>query len=170
MSENYKYGFVTDIENEAFENDAAAAAGDGRGRIPNPERRGNLRACKAEETILASLLKNPDYLSRYSSSLSADCFITKVNRELFESISVRIKNNRPLELSYFSEDSSNDEISILSYLTVFGNTIAGTTAEFEDCIETLASEKIKKSASSAEGMTDEEFLKLMGNKRKKTGV
>jgi len=157
-------------ENEAFENDAAAAAGDGRGRIPNPERRGNLRACKAEETILASLLKNPDYLSRYSSSLSADCFITKVNRELFESISVRIKNNRPLELSYFSEDSSNDEISILSYLTVFGNTIAGTTAEFEDCIETLASEKIKKSASSAEGMTDEEFLKLMGNKRKKTGV
>ncbi|MCH5199181.1 MAG: DNA primase [Oscillospiraceae bacterium] len=157
-------------EAEAFQNEAREAAGDDKGKIPNPERRANLKACRAEETILASLLKNPDYLIRYSNVLSAECFVTKVNRDLFISISERIKNNRPLELSYFSEESSNEEISILSYLTIFGEKIAGTTGEFEDCIHTLAEEKIKKDASSGEELSDEDFMNIIARKRKKSGV
>ncbi|MBQ7637555.1 MAG: DNA primase [Clostridia bacterium] len=157
-------------EYEAFENDARTAAGDDRGKIPNPERRANLRACRAEETILASLLRNPDYLTRFSGTLSEDCFITKVNRELFASIGERIKNDRPLDLSFFSEDSSNEEISILSYLWAYGEKIAGTKEEFSDCIAALAEEKIKKNASSGEKLSDEEFINLIGKKRNKPGV
>ncbi len=157
-------------EREIFETEARQAAGDDKGKIPNPERRANLRACKAEETILASLLRNPDYLKRYAGTLGADSFVTKVNRELFSGIAERISNRRPLDLSNFTEDATNEQISMLSYLLTLGNKIAGTTRELEDCIRTLAEEKIKKSISDASEMTDADFLSFMENKRKKAGV
>ncbi len=154
----------------SFENDAREAAGDDKGKIPNPERRMHLRACRAEETILASLLKNPDYLKRFASMLNADSFVTEVNRTLFIDISARIRSNRPLELSYFAEDSSNEQISMLSYLISLGSRISGTPREMEECIRTLAEEKSKQSLPDASGMSDEDFIKFMENKRKKAGV
>lgn len=152
-----------------FENEAREAAGDDKGKIPNPERRANLRACRAEETILASLLLHPDYLKRYASMLGAESFITQVNRTLYLEISERIRAGRPLDLSYFAEEATNEQISILSYLIAFGSRIAGTPQEFEDCIRTLADEKLKKSAA-AEDMSDADFLTIMEKKRKKAGV
>ena len=154
----------------AFENDAREAAGDDKGKIPNPERRAHLRACKAEETILASLLKNPDYLKRFASMLNADSFVTEVNRNLFTDISARIRANRPLDLSCFSEESSNEQISMLAYLLSLGEKIAGTPKEMEECIRTLAEEKSKQALPDASGMSDEDFIKFMENKRKKAGV
>ena len=152
-----------------FETEAREAAGDDKGKIPNPERRANLRACRAEETILASLLLNPDYLKRYASMLGAESFITQVNRTLYLDISERIRAGRPLDLSYFAEEATNEQISILSYLIAYGSRIAGTPQEFEDCIRTLADEKLKKSAAAVD-MSDADFLKIMENKRKKAGV
>lgn len=155
---------------EEFDLHAREAAGDDRGKIPNPERRANLRACKAEETILASLLLNPDYLSRYAGTLDADSFVTKVNRDLFTGIGERIKNKRPLDLSYFAEDNSNEEISMLAYLQTLGANIAGTTAEFEDCINTLAEEKLKKTVPDGSQLSDADFVEFIKNKRNKSGV
>lgn len=155
---------------EEFDSHAREAAGDDRGKIPNPERRANLRACKAEETILASLLLNPDYLSRYAGTLDADSFVTKVNRDLFTGIGERIKNKRPLDLSYFAEDNSNEEISMLAYLQTLGANIAGTTAEFEDCINTLAEEKLKKTVPDGSQLSDADFVEFIKNKRNKSGV
>ena len=154
-------------EREQFETAAREAAGDDRGEIPNPERRNHLRACKAEETILASLLKNPDFLKRYGSMLGADSFITQVNKDLYTGIAERIRAGRPLELSFFTEDSSDEQISLLSYLIALSGRIAGTPQEYEDCIKTLADEKLKLSAVGAEAMSDEDFLAMMDEKRKK---
>ena len=155
---------------EDFENQAREAAGDDRGKIPNPERRNNLRACKAEETILASLLLNPDFLNRFAGTLSADSFVTKVNRELYEGIAERIRNHRPLDISYFAEDSANETINMLAYLQTLGGKIAGTKREFEDCINTLAEEKLKKTVPAGEGLSDADFLRLMESKKNKMGV
>lgn len=157
-------------QRESFEAEAREAAGDDKGKIPNPERRANLRACKAEETILASLLKNPDYLNRYGGSLGADCFITQVNRRLYVDIAERIRSHRPLELSFFAEENSGDDISMLSYLLTLGNKIAGTPQEFEDCIKTLADEKINKELPDGAALSDDDFVKFLENQRKKTGV
>ena len=152
---------------EQFESDAREAAGEDRGKIPNPERRAHLKACKAEETILASLLKNPDYLKRYGSMLGPESFVTAVNKTLFTDISERIRSNKPLELSFFAEDSSNEQISMLSYLIALGSRIAGTQREFEDCIKTLADEKLKLSSQNSAPSSDADFVAMMQNKRKK---
>ena len=154
-------------QRDEFEAQARSAAGDDRGRIPNPERRAHLRACKAEETILASLILNPDYLTRYASMLSAESFVTQLNRRLFEGLSDRIRNNRPLDLSFFAEDSTNEELGMLSYLFAFSRKISGTPREFEDCIKTLADEKMKLSVPSQANTSDEAFLNYIAQKRKK---
>ena len=151
-------------ERERFENEARAAAGDD-GRIPNPERRGHLRACKAEETILASLLKNPEYLTRYGGKLQPDCFVTQVNRTLFEGISRRIRENRPLELSFFIEEATGDEVSLLSYLFTLVNKITGTPQEFEDCIRTLAEEKLNSRLTDPASLSDEDLVNLFKQKK-----
>ena len=101
--------------------------------------------------------------------LGAESFITQVNRTLYLDISERIRAGRPLDLSYFAEEATNEQISILSYLIAYGSRIAGTPQEFEDCIRTLADEKLKKSAAAVD-MSDADFLKIMENKRKKAGV
>jgi hypothetical protein len=93
-----------------------------------------------------------------------------VNRELFEGIGERIRNKRPLDLSYFAEDNSNEEISMLAYLQTLGANIAGTTAEFEDCIRTLAEEKLKKTVPDGSQLSDADFVKFFENKRNKSGV
>ena len=160
-------------ERDRFETEAREAAGDDKGKIPNPERRAHLRACRAEETILASLLKNPDFLKRYGSMLGADSFVTQVNKDLYTGIAERIRAGRPLDLSYFTEDSSNEQISMLSYLIALGARITGTPQEYEDCIRTLADEKMKAAAVPPSDLTDEEFLAIMEQKRKNkkdTGV
>ena len=158
-------------ERERFENEARAAAGDDGGRIPNPERRAHLKACKAEETILASLLKTPEYLARFGGKLHADDFITQANRTLFEGISRRIRENRPLELSFFTEEASGEEVSLLSYLFTLSNKIAGTPQEFEDCIRTLAQEKLNSRLADPGQLTDEDLVHIFSQKKHNdTGV
>ena len=99
--------------------------------------------------------------------------MTQVNKDLYTGIAERIRAGRPLDLSYFTEDSSNEQISMLSYLIALGARITGTPQEYEDCIRTLADEKMKAAAVPPSDLTDEEFLAIMEQKRKNkkdTGV
>ena len=151
---------------ERFRTEANESFGADR-KIKNPERRANLRASKAEETILASLLLNPDYLKRFSSRLRAEDFVTQVNRELYEGFAKRIAEGRSLSLAAFSEGADEDLMSNLAYLTDLGARIAGTPEEYEDCVRTLLEEKAKKQMTSAGPVSDEDFLKMMEALRKK---
>lgn len=152
-------------DSDAFASDARRASGDDM-NIPNPERRGHLRAAKAEETILASLLLNPDYLKRFSSLLSADDFVTKANREIFEGFRYRIENQKSLDLTSFGEEASKELMSLLAYLWDRSKKIAGTPEEFEDCIKTLLREKQKQTVSDVKNISDEDFLRILQEKRK----
>lgn len=52
----------------------------------NPERSQHLRAAKAEETLIASLMRNPDFYNKLKDELSADYFVTALNRRIFSVI------------------------------------------------------------------------------------
>ena len=149
----------------AFEQDAAAAAGES-GVSPNPERRKYPRACVAEETILASLIKNPDFLRRFGSKISADSFVTSLNRTFFTDFARRIEENRNIDFSMFAQDAENTQASYLSYLTALSTRIAGSPTEFEECIATLLSEKLKLSAPDPGQMSDEDLKKYFQDKGK----
>lgn len=133
---------------------------------PNPELRGNVRAVKAEEIILSSLLLHPDYLKKLSGVISADVFVTETGRRMFTDISGRIEAGRSLELMAFSEESDNEDMAYLSYLIAKSSQIANSAEECRQCVATLLEEKTKKDAPDVSKLSSEEYLELFKKKRK----
>lgn len=155
---------------QEFENAFELVREGGDVKSPNPQKRQFRRACAAEEVLLASLLKHPDYLRKLRDKLSEDVFVTDFNRRYFRDISSRIREGRSLELSVFNEDGDNEEMAYLSYLLAKGDSLADSVTECEQCIQTLLSEKQRASVSAVGGLSDEEFgalMKKMQNKKHK---
>jgi len=154
-------------ENERFSEALNAVLGTEKKNSPNPELRGNVRAVKAEEIILASLLKNPDYLKKLKGKLTAEIFVTDFNRRYFEDIRTRIESGRSLDLFSFGEDHENEEMAYLSYLLTKSNEIENAVKECEQCIITLIEEKSKKEAPDVAKLSDDDYLELLRKKRDK---
>lgn len=151
-------------ENDNFDRDARMAAGEDKNISRNPEQRENKRACKAEEQLLAVLLRHPDMLKRLRGKLSADTFVTQKNKELFRDISRRIEENRPLELASFGENATSDEVSYLAFLYAKGDTVANPEALCGECIQTLLDEKLKKENTDIAGLSDSDFAERIRKK------
>ncbi len=154
-------------ENARFDEAMKAVLGEDKINSPNPEKRGNVRAVKAEEIILASLLKHPDYMKKLSGELSADIFVTDFNRRYFEDISGRILSGQSLELFSFGEYSENEEMGYLSYLIAKGDQLANSVSECRQCIKTLIEEKNKKNIPDIGKLSSDEYLELFRKKREK---
>lgn len=152
--------------NAEFNNAFKAALGEDKIKSPNPEKRANLKAAKAEEIILAALLKHPDYLKKLSGELTSDIFVTDFNRQYFEDISARIKAGRSLELFSFGENAENEQMSYLSYLFTKGEHLSDSVEELRQCITTLIQEKDRKKASDVGKLSEDEYLELFRKKRK----
>ena len=78
------------------------------------ERAVNLRACSAEEALLAVLLTNADASLSVCKILSSDAFITPFNKKVYEKIKERAQKNLPTETVDISGDFSIDENSRIS--------------------------------------------------------
>ena len=148
-----------------FESALDAVRGNGPVKSPNPDKNRYRRACAAEEVILATLLKHPDYLKRLNGQLSEDVFVTDYNRRYFRDIAERIRAGRSLDLAVFNEEAGGEEMAYLSYLLARGSTLADTPAECEECIRTLLQEKNRALRPEVGKLSDEEFRALMNAKR-----
>ena len=149
-----------------FENALDLIRDGGEVKSPNPQKRQYRRAVAAEEILLASLLKHPDYLRKLRDKLSEDVFVTDFNKRYFRDIASRIMAGRSLDLSVFNETADNEEMSYLAYLLAKGETLADSVAECEQCIRTLLTEKTKRSASGVGQLSDDEFRALFEAKKK----
>ena len=56
----------------------------------NPERSKNLRAAKAEEALIASFMRNPDFYNKLKEKISPDIYVTDFNRRVFECLILAI--------------------------------------------------------------------------------
>ena len=153
-------------ENAQFGDALKTVLGEEKKTSPNPEASGNVRAVKAEEIILATLLKHPDYLKRLSGFLSAETFVTEYGRRFFTDIAERINSGRSLELYSFGESNENEEMAYLSYLLAKGESLANSVEECRQCAATLIEEKGKKNAPDIKGLSSDEYLQLFKNKRR----
>ncbi len=153
--------------NDEFDTAMKTARGEEKAASPNPEARGNVKAVKAEEIILASLLKHPDYLKKLSSLLSADVFVTDYGRRFYEDISSRIISGKSIELFAFSENAQSEEMSYLAYLLAKSSEISNSLDECKQCINVLLTEKTKKNVSDVGKLSREDYLDLFRKKRDK---
>lgn len=126
----------------------------------NPERAKHIRATKAEEVLIASLMLNPDFYRKIKDELTEDLFITEFNRRVFTALAERLENGRSIELSMFAAEFTPEEMGRLAQFGAMGGTVSNTVAECNDCIKVLKEEKAKSSAINAAELSDEEFKKL----------
>ncbi len=140
--------------------DKAATFNDEALRRVNPERQKYLIAAKAEETLIASLLHNPDFYFKIKDKISDDDFATELNRRIYCLIASHLDENRPIGVTYFASELTSEEIGYLVRLESMREHLGNTVQECLDCIKRMKQEKAVRQAKDPALMTDEEWAKL----------
>ena len=126
----------------------------------NTQRAKALRAAKAEEILIASFMSAPELYRKLESKLTPELFVTDFNRRVFSAISERIKDGRPVGLSFFSSEFTPEEISVIARIETVSTDISNSVRECEDCINVLKKEKNRHIDVKPSEMSDEDFMKL----------
>ena len=129
----------------------------------NPERAGNIRAAIAEETLIASFMRNPDFYNKLKDKVSAEIFVTSFNRRVFECLAEWLDGGLEPSLSLFSASFTPSEMDSIARISLKKETLGNTLSECEDCIRVLK-ECSESTAVDAAAVSDEEFLKLFKKK------
>lgn len=129
----------------------------------NPERAENIRAAIAEETLIASFMRNPDFYNKLKDKMSAEIFVTSFNRRVFECLAEGLDGGFEPSLSLFSASFTPSEMDSIARISLKKETLGNTLSECEDCIRVLK-ECSESTAVDAAAVSDEEFLKLFKKK------
>lgn len=129
----------------------------------NPERASNLKAAKAEETLIASFMRNPDFYNKLKEQVSSRDFVTAFNRRIMECLEKALQNGLEPNLSIFSSDFTPEEMDSVTRIFHLSATLGNTLKECEDCIKVLKDNSTPSSTDTS-SMSDEEFLKLFKKK------
>lgn len=126
----------------------------------NTQRAKALRAAKAEEILIASFMSDPELYRKLESKLTPELFVTDFNRRVFSAISERIKDGRPVGLSFLAPEFTPEEISVIARIETVSTDISNSVRECEDCINVLKKEKNRHIDVKPSEMSDEDFMKL----------
>ena len=125
----------------------------------------NIRVVRAEEQFIATLLKNPDYFRHIENMISEEDFCVSLYRRIFSLIKEKITEQRSLELTFFSEELTPDEMNVLVKISKDGANTGNSLKFCTDCIETMKEEKEKQLGSTdLSSISDEDFLSLFKKK------
>ncbi len=136
----------------------------GFGDRVNPERHKNMKAAKAEETLIATLLRSPDFYKKISAKIKPDDFITDFNRRVFNLLYERLSEGKGIDLTLLATGFTGEEMDRVTKFFIMGSQISNTIAECDDCINVLKEEKIRQIIINPAETNDEEFLNLFKNK------
>ncbi|MGN0573423.1 MAG: DNA primase [Acutalibacteraceae bacterium] len=129
----------------------------------NPERSKNIRAARAEETLIASFMRNPDFYNKLKDKISPQSFVTSFNRRVMECLIRILESGSEPELSEFSAEFTPEEMDSVTRIFHLSQNLGNTLKECEDCIGVLTDKSAAK-ITDASAMSDEEFLKLFKKK------
>ena len=132
----------------------------------DPQRLKNIRAAKAEDTILLTLLNNASFYRNFKDRLSEDVFVTPVNRHLLEIITNRLEEQESIEISHLSQYLTSEEVSVVARLLANQAMVSNTLKECEDCLCVLEEEKKKQGIKDLSQMSDDSFLELFASLKK----
>lgn len=131
----------------------------------NPQRAANIRAARAEETLIASLVRNPDFYEKLKDSFSPSDFVTDFNRRIVECLFDKLEQGLTPDISLFSSDFTPEEMGSVQKIFMSSSQLSNTVRECEDCIKVLRGEKEQKQKpTDVASLSDEEYLKLFNKK------
>ncbi len=132
----------------------------------DPQRVKNIRAAKAEDTILITLLNNAAFYKKIKDRLSEDVFVTPVNKHLLEIIIKRLDEQESIDISHLSQYLASEEVSVVARLLANQAMVSNTLKECEDCLSVLEEEKRKRGKLNFSQMSDDSFLELFSSLNK----
>ena len=106
----------------------------------NPDRRKSVKGTAAEETLIAVLLKNPDFYKIALDKLPPEKMLTSLNRRIYETIISVLEHGGSLDISAFAEKLLPAEIGYL--VSLQNSEKAGKNPEIvlKDCIGVILEE------------------------------
>lgn len=134
-------------------------------KAADPERIQNLRAARAEDILLITLLNNNSFYRKLENRLSPDLFVTPLNRKIYEVITSRIAANEPCDSVHLSRLLEPQEMAAVARLYAQAQTVTNSIAACEDCIRVLEDEKRKANVPDAAGMDDRQMLDFIRSLR-----
>ena len=120
----------------------------------------NIRVLNAEEMLIASLLRSPEFYEKMKDDISSEDFSSEDNKRIFSSLTEKIKDCRSLELTFFTQDLTEQQMNMLVKIDKkheFPISLKGCL----DCIAVIKQEQERKKASvPLSDMSDEDFINL----------
>lgn len=129
----------------------------------NPQRAANIRAAKAEETLIASLMRNPDFYPKLKDKFSADDFVTDFNKRIMRCLADKLDEGFIPELSLFAREFTPEEMGSVTRIYMSSAELNNTLRECEDCISVLQNAAESK-PTDVSSLSAEEYLKLFNKK------
>ena len=126
----------------------------------NPERARHLRAARAEETLLASLMHNPDIFSQIKEEVKPGDFVTAFNGRVYAAVDECMHAYGHFSLSMLEGRFTQAECSAVAAILALVPNLADTLQECRDCIRVIRQEKEKAGLASPSALSDADFLKL----------
>lgn len=122
----------------------------------NPERRKSVKGTAAEETLIAVLLKNPDFYKIAADKLPPEKMLTSLNRRIYETIISVLEHGGSLDISTFAEKLLPAEIGYLVSLQNSEKAGKNPKIVLKDCIGVILEEDmLLESAEKAESSVEE---------------
>lgn len=121
----------------------------------------DIKTIKAEQMLIAALMKSPELLRDMENSLKKEDFSVPIFGRLFSIIAEKINEKRSLELTFFSQELLPEEMDkLVSIVRAHENLIFSKTV-CADCVRAMREgKKAKEEKVSLSDISDEDFLKL----------
>lgn len=132
----------------------------------NPDKKKFRKEAMAEEIIITTLFRNPDFYRKVKDELKPDLFFTAFNRRVITVLLSLLEEGRELDVSSFRDHFSADEMGRITFLSDICNEVSDTLEECCECIDMLKKAKNKKSSDEVSAMSDEDFADMFKNIKK----
>ncbi len=135
----------------------------------NPQRQANLKAAIAEESLIAMLMKNPDYLELVDKTVTPDSFVTDFNRLVFERVTERIRESGQCSLTALSGQFTDAQISRIAWIlaqSAIKNFSREDAQQNAEALKRCKSEKTPEQVAKLAGAELEEFVKSLNAKKR----
>ena len=165
----YKQIYNTKKENRAVKREEFKTAQKEEREVQksfDPERAKFVRAAKAEDIILISLLNNTAFYNKLKADLTGDLFITPLNKKIFNLLAGRIDEGLSVEIPLLAPHLTSDEMNVVARLFADTSMVSNTIEECVDCINVLKAEKEKQEKKSPSSMDDKDFLDFFASLKK----
>ena len=130
----------------------------------NPESASHHREAKAEEAIIAYILRRPEDAISVGEEISPENFVTAFNKKVYAAVLGIMKDGGDFTISMLADEFSPDELGRISGIEAASRDIDYSRKYISDCAK-LLNEAVPSKTDGAE-MSDEELQALFKSKNK----